>query len=322
VQDVSKTKGIDWLSISLPIPSAKPLREATKIGDGDIYAKGFKQHELRECFGGMVQRHFHPHSKSSKWGMAYELWTWSGENARFSLKMMSDAQKVLPELEARCTRMDLAFDLMCSKDTSPEEITDGFREVMDARGIKVGIYCDGDPLAETRYVGSRAGERRIRIYRKDIESPSAFVLNAESGELEEVALPPRMRIELILKKDLADAVYHLAMANEDQAFEVACSEIREMTGLVMTDNVSSVEVTRKTVDSDLSAKIACMVNQYGKVLDVVRARGVDINKVLDARARELSVRGRWRQREAQERVSELSREEIEALAVIIYEDRF
>lgn len=328
MQDIAKSKGIDWLSLSVSTSSALHLLERTKKLDGPPkYFKGFGIHELRECWGGQCQRHYGPHSKSLKWGKDYELWSWTGENARSSFEYTSgQCSGVLPNLReikgAKCTRVDVAFDIRCTKDVSPTDIVNACRETIESQGIKCGTYSEGDIVAETRYIGTSTSERRIRIYRKDIQSPTLITLDASESGKDYYEMPPRLRIELVLKRDMAEALYKVSIENEEEAYRIAAQHIYEMCGIVLSDDMGAVPKIPKSEDSGLAEKIAHMVNQYGEVLDLIDNKGVSLKTLLSCRRNKISRMSLHRAKKGREKASGLTSAQIEASALAFYDNRF
>ena len=285
LQNVMKTKSFDWISLSCSKPYADALCAQTmEMKDinshyKDCFHKGYNAHEYRGVLGGLCQRHTQPYSKHKRWGKSGELWVWTGGNAS---GCNFESMPSLGVHERKCTRIDIAFDLQCGKDTASTEIMEGFRKHFEEKGLTCGIRGHGDKRGYTSYIGAQSGSRMVRIYRKDIESK-----NWHYGST--------MRIELVLKEDHAQNLFRIACENEETAFNIASAHIKDITGATLFDDLKSVPDTEQKKPSDLASSLASMVLQYGSLLEIIKINNIDLGELLNTRLLSVSDRTKYRE---------------------------
>jgi len=227
--------------------------------------------------GGVAQRHWAPHNKRSKWGEGYECWNFTGFSA---LCAVDDHLVKVQSDEGRATRVDIAFDYHCHPELSPGEMVDAWSTVWHEENmLKAGVSGEGDSKSWTRYIGGKTAPRRIRVYRKDIESCKEI---------------PMMRVELILKEEYATAMLATALQDEQEAFRMAAAHIYAMTGYQAMPGEGEVPKRVAPTRSKYGERLAQAVFQYGTLLTVADEMKVDLDHLLKIRRSNLSLRGQRR----------------------------
>jgi len=273
----------DWLSLSCSALCARHLQDATKDAEGagmKPYAKGFAEHEWRQCLGGQCQRHKGPHSRSKRWGKGYELWSWTGSNADSARSVLNQVDSA--ERDWKCTRLDVAFDFACDPAASALDFGEAWSEHTEAMELECGPSGLGDRVTWSWYVGSRNSVRRVRVYRKDIESGKCSA-PSDDGEESPYAMPPTMRVEVELHDQWADKCMRSMLVDEQAGFRMAAAHVVELTGFVPCAEVGTLPKLDPDEPSDIAAKVAAMVTQYGPVLEACKAAGVDLDALLAVR---------------------------------------
>ena len=131
----------------------------------------------------------------------------------------------------RPSRVDVAFDFCCSSELVPELVADhaAVQEHCEVRGIQAdGVSGAGGVF--TRYIGSRKSDAFVRIYRKDKQ-------NEILGEL----LGPVLRVELVMRNDLARAWWRVWDESKERAYAAAAGHVERLSRL--TGKVEVLETT-------------------------------------------------------------------------------
>lgn len=258
----------DWLSLSLSSEDAKRLYKTTgksRVSE-QAYFKGFAQHEMRSAFSGHCDRHWGPRTASKQHGTNFELWNFRGKSASYAQTHCSLAE--IPEAQA--TRLDVAFDFRCSEDLAPLTVRDWWKPHWAKERLIPGISGQGELKSHTAYIGCKTSERRIRIYRKDIED-KIYVRE------------PTIRIELICKKRRAASLYPIWYKDETIGFRTASEHVFEMTGFRPLPEKGKIPRLEKEPVTTVAQKLAALVNQYGTILSVAYSEGIDLNILLQVR---------------------------------------
>jgi hypothetical protein len=293
--------GCDWLSLSVFGESIASLEQYSVVkNDKDAPTfMGFKMHELRAFIGSTADRHYMPHSKSPKHGHRYELWNWRGEQARSIGPAISggwwqtindtvakgdlDRDSAVKTEGMRATRVDIAFDLHCTAECRPVDLRDGCADVWRVeRGMQGEIGGQDGTPEHTAYIGGRSAERRIRIYRKDIESPWMY----DGMHV--------MRVELVLKEQFAREAFWTMLSGEQAFLEAAAAHIEDMTGMRVAPVVGEIPTREAKEMPELAAAVAAMIRQYGPLLFILKETGTSVDRLVSHRVNGLSRTSRWR----------------------------
>ena len=281
------------------------------------FNKGFAKHEARrvggsvemkgkEPFAGLgfnhCRRGFGPHTKSKKWGHDYESWTFSGESALLGAKLIRYLE--IDHTEAKCTRADCAFDYFCDSSLTPTGFRDAHSDHWENLGLIPGISGEGELKAHSAYLGTLNSERRICIYRKDIESPYSYPY-------------PTLRVEMRLRGDFAQGAFY-ALGLGDQAFAKRCGgHVLQMMGFQPIADDCEIPIRESKPKTKFASALAAMVDQWCDVLTVANREGIDLEKLCNRRLARSSPMAKSRRRARTKEVREAGKEQIEAEALAI-----
>lgn len=272
----------DFLTVSVDLNVAEHLINNTKLDETGYPQLGFARSEHRWCWGGDCWRKFEPRQEMKNLGLEYESWEWSGESS-------SCAADLLKGHPCRASHVDIAFDFWnCPPDLMSDDVMEMVASHVKERRLKTGISGEDD--VNTRYVGSIHSERRIRIYRKDLQNPIDFPC-------------PVMRLELILKSARADEFLQLFFADEPEGMSLAAAHVLEMTGLVVP---SERVVVVQSIPADVrleAEKVASFLAQYSATIDCWRQMGIPITDLAHERALKSSRFSQCRNRKRVERIN-------------------
>lgn len=296
------SESVDWLSLTLPSASAADLLALTGLREDGYGGRGFRRSEQRDCpDGGWCWRRWEPWSESKAHGRDYECWEWASAVA-------DDALEWLPsDLDARCTRLDVAFDFAVDRFRA-DDLAAWIRPHCESNRLTMGI--SGHAGVNTHYVGSPRSDRRIRIYRRDLKSimewaishPDAMIMG-DYGPQWCVAV---LRVEVMLRRDVADAVWQMLRCDREAAIAAARGHLREMTGLAI-ERCGGVPQIASKAASEGEQMIIEWLHQQGDMIEACRRAGVDIYAASRYR---WSIRERCRKREYR------LRRRVEALAEV------
>lgn len=213
--------GVDYLSVTVPTSTAEALKGVTRHREEGSARPGFGASELRDCLGGTLWRRWQPHQPSREFGSSYESWEASGCESRWLADFVSARR-------GRPSRVDVAFDFAVSPTIAPDHVWRAVRHHVKRRGIVGGISGEGGK--NTRYIGSIHSSRRIRIYRRDWKDPL----------LREEFRTPLLRVELVLKDDLARNWWAVFERDTQEAYAAAAAHVEQMTGLRLVEDLGSI----------------------------------------------------------------------------------
>lgn len=288
------------------------------VEGSEPYAKGFRHHEWRQVWGGNAQRHTGALSRSKRWGKDYELWNWTGKQA-------SCADMVLQRVEVeqrdwKATRVDIAFDFAVGGDISAPSIGREWEAVTEAQALDSGPTGQGNEVTWTWYIGGKSSERRIRIYRKDIESGQCHSeKDPATGEWIFRGMPPTMRVELMLRGEHAAKALEHVIEGHTALGRFAAAHVQAMTGFTPCDEVGELPKIDRPEPSGIGRKTAAMIDQYGATLEACLAAGVDLERLLKVREDKMSVRTKQRSRKALAQALEVGSDAItwEAIGLLL-----
>jgi hypothetical protein len=152
-----------------------------------------------------------------------------------------------------------------------------------------GITCDGragDSGVFTHYVGSANSERRIRMYRKDLQ---------DDGVLFQFG--PTLRVEVVLKGDHAKAAWVQYENDADSLARVCAGHVEQMTGhAVQSESLEPMPLVLPEVE--LSSSLFALMKQHGSTLAACASVGIDVQTLARAAADASSDRSQcaWRRR--------------------------
>jgi len=267
--------GCDWLSTTMPTASGCELQSILSDVDPTIQHpwKGYQKHEARKTLGGFCHRHWGPYTPSKEWGSDYESWIWTGQTALSAGAFVRDVKGAI-----KATRLDCAFDFACEAGLAPAAVVEGWASTWrDVRGLTPGMSGEGhDDRAYTAYIGGKTSDVRVRVYRKDIESPSDYPA-------------PTMRVEIVLKGEQCAKAFERMFLESDQACIRYCASLLERaTGFVAVPSDGRIPEREPREKVMIAESIAALIDQWGPVLHAVRVLGVDLGALIDERMRHSS----------------------------------
>lgn len=284
---------VDWLTASLGVDDAQPLLDRSSHESEGQARPGFKQSEKRLFPGGYVWRRTEPRQESNRWGKRYESWEASGTSASW-------LARELKAIDSRPSRVDIAFDL--NSDRTSDEVLEDLRPQFESRGLLDGISGQGG--VNTRYIGGQQSERRIRIYRKDLQDEAWSHLYG-----------PTIRVELILKGKQAAAWWDVWRDSDDSgAFRVAAAHIREMSGLDLIGDEVELPELLPVEQSHAAKKLAQFIRQHAGTLVAFMDAGINLGTLAREQLVMASRMTRYRSSSLTAEVQRLQPSQVERLA--------
>lgn len=269
---------VDFLTVTIGSEPAEKLLESTVIVQNGRGDKGFCKSDQRERSGFLFWRSYEPYSESEKYGRNYESWSCAGSDSpKFARWLISSG------VYCRASRIDLAYDCRCDKKLSAAEVGDLIAAfAVDHRDLKMGgaETRTRDGVVKTVYVGGQTSEKRIRIYRKDLEEPEAV-----DG--------PTMRFELVGKKWTARTLWALLAGYRedyreepkrawDDCMSVGRSLIQQMSGVVLPGPLREPPEKEPQAVRSVISKVEAALRQCGKTFRALRDRGISIDDLLES----------------------------------------
>lgn len=255
----------DFLTVSMSSATAESILDQTEHLRPGGRVQGFAQSEERMCFGGTLWVRSEPVTASRQWGTDYVSIELPGSQADAMLDR-------IPMDGTRATRIDLAHDWECSEDLKPEHVRDAWRPHWEPKGIKSGI--SGEDEINTVYLGSRSSDKRVRIYRKDLQDSMWRDY-------------PLIRVETVVRRDVAAAVWKLSTR---PAMAAAMNHaLQTLTGHDMGDCAPPPPVPT-LADTDLGQRVFEFVKQNGRLLVTLDRLGVDLRRLASLTEGQFSLR--------------------------------
>lgn len=255
-------RGVDYLTITTgPEAAGWLLRHSDLLEEGRP-SQGFQRSENR-IFGSSRQnkaqttwRKYDPYSPSRLWGLNYESWLCAGPPAHAFAELLTAG----PAHDMRASRVDIAWDYLVMETDDADTFADTVRSHCTNKGLK--FHDQGPEDNHTKYIGSRASSRRIRVYRKDRQQPQFFP-------------NPVLRLELELKGDTAAAWWPVFCRDSKRGFAAAASHLYDMTGIKPQE---TGEIPPQPVQPELKATDTLFhaLDQYGVYLDAAIEAGIDV----------------------------------------------
>jgi hypothetical protein len=204
----------------------------------------------------MCWRRWEPVTASKRYGKSYESWEWSGAAA-------DHAAAFLVGKDAQPSRLDVAWDFAVAEGLMSGQVVKPLAAFARKRGIKPGSSGHGGVY--TRYLGSPSSDRRLRIYRKDLQDPATLL-----------DLGPVMRVELVVKGARARALWSV-VADREAFYAAAAGHVLQMTGRAVQGDVAPPPLVEVTADADLAQMVLAFVKQHGFTLKVMQMFGVNLD---------------------------------------------
>ncbi|MEX2215091.1 MAG: hypothetical protein WD768_13230 [Phycisphaeraceae bacterium] len=236
--------------------------------------EGFKQSELRTCQGGECWRRWNPVNKSPEWGTEYESWKFPGVAAKW-------AAEFLRGKEGRPSWIDFAFDYECDAGYLADHLIDAVKGHTDERGLSVGIAGRDD--VNTRYVGAPSSDRRVKVYRKDLQS-AAWAAN----------FGPVLRVELTVKGKQAVALWLPWQVGKEEAATVAAAHLLDLLGLRVRPRVGEVPELPRIEGAAIADRVYTFLDQYAPMMAVLESMGLSWSELVHRRASMVNRMGRTR----------------------------
>jgi len=291
---------VDCLTVTTPsFISAYVLMPSTEKHEDGYARQGFRQSERRTCMGGHCWRRWSPIGESKLYGLEYESWEWDGGKGGGS----DCAADFLRPFEARPTRVDVAFDFSCSSDLTSIIVAD--HPEVQRHCAKRNIEADGVTGGGgvfTRYLASRNSDVFIRIYRKDLQ-------NAVIAEM----LGPVLRIEIIMKDDVARAWWAVWKQDKEKAYRAAAAHVLRLSSLRVLPIIGDIPELI-TPDTKATEALLPLFQQYSSHIVAAAECGIDVLQMAALVVGNLSRQGKHRHRK---RVEQVTRQEPEELRSIL-----
>ena len=219
---------------------------------------GFRESEERMVLGGYGWRRWDPRQPCKLFGDRYESWQFPGITAAPAANALRGRRPIKP------SRIDVAFDLHCDQDMTPERLVAWMRPKFAARGVTDGLV--GHDGVFTCYIFAKGASRRIRIYRKDLQDPAYA----------EWLRTPVMRVEVILTDERAVEWWDLWDRDSAAAKLAASSFLHDYTGLRPLPGDHDWPELVLPEGADVAGQMALWVEQHGPQLSAWAAAGVDV----------------------------------------------
>lgn len=251
------SRSIDWLTVTVNAAVARDLLADTRLDEPGYARPGFKRSERRLTWGGLCWRKWEPLQPSNAFGLEYESWEWSGPAAACAAEFLAG------KADCRPSRVDVAFDFECPESFMSDDLVPHYQPWAVSKGISLGIAGQGG--VNTHNVGSKQSDRWIRIYRKDLRDPVLMNL-----------LGPVLRIEPVLKGDLAVAWWETWRVSYDTALAGAAWHVHEMMGLRVQDSMHEVPPLVMPESADEAEELWQFLRQHGDRLAAWNRAGVPV----------------------------------------------
>jgi hypothetical protein len=225
----------------------------------------FQRGERRACLGGEVSRRFdvRPSGASRRWGVEYESWEFDGSHADYWARQLAD-DAVKP------TRIDVAWDFECGEDELACHAAQIVWDHAESIGVTLGVSGQGHYL--TRYVGAACSPLRLRIYRKDIQSPQLVRLGL---------CGPLMRFESIHRDQQAARFWAAWVRDPESAFAGAASEVQRLTGLCLQEGREELPAFVEPEAVEPAGELFRFMQQYAGTIQAWADQGISIESAAE-----------------------------------------
>jgi hypothetical protein len=256
--------GLDFLTVSVPTEVGKGIEIRTQFEEEGHAGKGFRRSQRRMCPGGFCWRRSDPREASKDFGLDYESWQFPSGAALFAGDYLIDKR-------CRPSYLDVAFDIC----VDPSMTADRFIEcVRPFTKLSLGVQGEND--VNTRYIGARDSDRRIKVYRKDLQKGLLFA--EEFG--------PILRVELTLKDQYARQWWIAFKADKALAWAAAAQTIRSMCGAsIGSDFATLPPLPKLDPQADIAQQIFTFMRQNGSMIYALHACGIDLGTRISSQVR-------------------------------------
>jgi len=239
-----------------------------------------------------------PRVESAALGLDYESWVFSGPQAAIAVLLAK------PITGARPSRVDIAFDFPVDLTTTADDVLESFRDHYEGLRLTDGISGQGG--INTRYIGSASSERRVRIYRKDLDDRAYAELHG-----------PTVRVEVVLKAKHAEAFWQdYTEHGEQHALSIAAAHLASLTGLHL-DGSGDLPVLVPVEASAPAQKIAYWVEQNASALVAMCEAGIDLKKLCDRQVLKQNRQAKYRRNKRKKAITDAGAKNVQHLASLI-----
>lgn len=290
---------IDYLTLTIPDQSSDILTTATDYDRPGYGNEGFRASEYRTFHGGVCFRRMEPVSESKQHGLGYESWRFPGPNA-------APAAIIAKQIEgAKPSYIDFAFDFTCTEEDLSDHVIDACRQHVEQSGFSIGI--SGKDNTNTRYVASKTSDRRIKVYRKDLDDKAYAALHG-----------PTLRVEVTLKAEHAANIWHIYVEQgQDKAFACAAAHIKHMTGLEVADTIGTIPELVHVDQSSAAALLAQNIKQNASWIHAALRAGVNLPELIALVVEQQSPVARSRMNRRKRDIQAAGAEHVQHLAALI-----
>ncbi|MFN9977520.1 MAG: hypothetical protein ACK58T_47210 [Phycisphaerae bacterium] len=252
------------MTVSREVGTGLELR--TQFDEEGHAQPGFKRSQKRTCMGGSCWRRSEPYEASKQFGLDYESW-------QFPSGAASWAGDYLTDKRCRPSYLDVAFDVCVDPSMTADRFIDLVRPF-----TKLAIGVQGENDVNTRYIGARSSDRRIKVYRKDLQPQKGLFFAKEFG--------PVLRVELTLKDDYAWQWWLAWKADKSRAFAAAAHTVRSMCGASIGSDFAQLPPLLKVdAQSEVAQQIFMFMRQNRTMLYALHACGIDLGTRISSQVR-------------------------------------
>jgi len=177
--------------------------------------------------------------------------------------------------------VDVAFDLEVPETITADWFIERVQSHVQDEGLSIGIA--GQDGVNTRYIGARESQRRIRVYRKDLQDTMWQGLYG-----------PTLRVELQLRKDQARLWWMRWQRSTADGHALAAAHVAQMTGVQLLADLAAIPEAVQPEAADFAGELFQFLQQHGARVDAWMGAGVDLRRLASDRVSGLSRVSRWR----------------------------
>lgn len=267
-------KGVDFFGATVPPGIAASLVDhMVQCTDGKAL-RGFERSAEYLCPGGKLWRRWEPVTASPRWGKAYEYLEAAASPSEWLAERLAASVS-----EIRSTRLDLATDWIADGCPAPVDLVRQFADHNNRtrNGVVCHVRGGGPDWKHTWYVGAPGAERRLRIYRKDVEDPGLYFEPDPDGEYRQgVAI---MRVELELRTPHAHPMYELWSAGEPATWSAFGRHFFDLTGATLPLPVGDIPPVERRSNVEAIQTLFHLFRSYAPQLDTMYEVGFDVGEI-------------------------------------------
>lgn len=249
------SRAVDFLTLTLGVREAEPLLSECPLCEEGKAWHGFRVSERRDVLGGKVWRRASPVTPSRAHGLEYESWEWQSEVAALNVARVRGI--------GSASRVDVNFDFEVSALLTAQAWFEA-HALQHVSNVDLTWGLSGNSPHFTVYVGAPSSERRVRVYRKDVQQGGAWWWG------------PVLRVELQLRGESARDWWTGFGIDEEAAYAVAAGQIHRMTGVHVNARESDWSHFVQPEICDIAQGVFQFVKQYGELVDDLASSGVDV----------------------------------------------